>query len=185
MGYITIRSNRPPLQDAVARPGAESRWKNVGFFFVVFKLWFIEPIWVYHGIPKIIQIQGGCSLCWIFSSCEKPLNRYTWIFGFLDLYPSKMAMFQPWIIFVRTDGGRAEFVGNLLGAARPNSQGNLFLSDNNYECNTFIHFPFGHGMTWFHPLHRPISLIGNFTGILQYCIKTEGSRTPTLPCFQG
>ena len=33
-----------------------------------------------------------------------------------------MAMFQPWIIFV-TDCGRAEFVGNLLGAARPNSHG--------------------------------------------------------------
>ena len=32
--------------------------------------------------------------------------------------------------------------------------------------------------TWFHPLHRPISLIGNLTGILQHCIKTEGPRTP-------
>lgn len=56
----------------------------------------------------------------MFSSCltVKPYT-FVWIFGFLYVFaPSKMAMFQPWIIFVRTDGGRAEFVGNLLGAAR-------------------------------------------------------------------
>ena len=117
---------RPPQKHAVTRhkspssprPGAESTG-NVGFFFVVENCG-IEPIWVYQKSSKFPW--------WLFILCffimwktvKKPYT-FVWILGFWDLFaPSKMAMFQPWIIFV-TDCGRAEFVGNLLGAARPNS----------------------------------------------------------------
>jgi len=174
-------------RDTSQKPEQSSTWGWIHgkrwVFFRGGKLW----DWAHLGIPKIIQISLVVVHFMFFhhvKNRKKTLHFCLdfWILGFVCTKQNgDVSAMDHFCDGLRSCWIRGKPIGcspSQFARQKGLFEGNLFLSDNNYECNTFIHFPFGHGMTWFHPLHRPISLIGNLTGILQHCIKTEGPRTP-------